>query len=216
MNDGSIPGKPGPVPVSDGVLLARASAVFAERGFAAATMAELAAGAGVTKPTMYAHFGGKDDLYAACVRYQSEIAQAYLFAAYDTAADFSIDDEIAADMKAFFAYVGEHPEGFALLVGPQPVGAASDRRESLLAAITDRIAVQMAVRVDLDASSPAIRQLAGMTVGASLFAASQLKSDKSADPDTAAVLASVFVTAGIRELHARATMSVGPEFSDRS
>ena len=40
---------------------------FAERGVAAATVEEIAAAAGVTKPVVYEHFGGKEGLYAVIV-----------------------------------------------------------------------------------------------------------------------------------------------------
>ena len=44
-------------------LQAVAVEVFAERGYRGASMAEVAARAGVTKPVIYRHFGSKKDLY---------------------------------------------------------------------------------------------------------------------------------------------------------
>ena len=41
--------------------------VFAARGFEAATVEEIAAKAGVSKPVVYEHFGGKEGLYAVVV-----------------------------------------------------------------------------------------------------------------------------------------------------
>ena len=40
---------------------------FAEHGFARASMVEIAAGAGITKPLIYQYFGSKDGLYLACL-----------------------------------------------------------------------------------------------------------------------------------------------------
>ena len=37
--------------------------VFAERGFEGASVEEIAARAGVSKPVVYEHFGGKDGAY---------------------------------------------------------------------------------------------------------------------------------------------------------
>lgn len=48
-------------------ILDAAEALFLEAGFAAANMDEIARGAGVSKQTIYAHFGTKDDLFAAVV-----------------------------------------------------------------------------------------------------------------------------------------------------
>jgi AcrR family transcriptional regulator len=42
-----------------------AGRVFAERGYAAARLDDIAAGAGVTKPVVYRHFGSKKGLYLA-------------------------------------------------------------------------------------------------------------------------------------------------------
>ena len=50
-------------------LLTVAQAVFAERGFRAPSMDEIALRAGVTKPVLYDHFGSKDGLIAACIRH---------------------------------------------------------------------------------------------------------------------------------------------------
>ena len=61
--------KHGRVPraVRERQLLELAEALFAERGYAGASMDELARRAGVTKPVVYELFGSKDGLFAACV-----------------------------------------------------------------------------------------------------------------------------------------------------
>src|SRR6195952_986102 len=41
--------------------------LFAEKGFEATSIEEIAAGAGVSKPVVYEHFGGKEGLYAVVV-----------------------------------------------------------------------------------------------------------------------------------------------------
>lgn len=48
-------------------LLSVASTLFAERGFAGATTAELARRAGVTEPIIYRHFPSKRDLFVALI-----------------------------------------------------------------------------------------------------------------------------------------------------
>jgi AcrR family transcriptional regulator len=56
-----------PRPVRERQLLELAEALFAERGYAGASMDELARRAGVTKPVVYELFGSKDGLFGACV-----------------------------------------------------------------------------------------------------------------------------------------------------
>ena len=41
--------------------------LFAERGFEGTSVEEIAAQAGVSKPVVYEHFGGKEGLYAVVV-----------------------------------------------------------------------------------------------------------------------------------------------------
>jgi AcrR family transcriptional regulator len=56
-----------PRPVRERQLLELAEGLFAERGYAGASMDELARRAGVTKPVVYELFGSKDGLFGACV-----------------------------------------------------------------------------------------------------------------------------------------------------
>jgi AcrR family transcriptional regulator len=75
--------KHGQVPraVREQQLLELAEQLFAERGYAGASMDELARRAGVTKPVVYELFGNKEGLFGACVdrsieRLSTEIAAA--------------------------------------------------------------------------------------------------------------------------------------------
>jgi AcrR family transcriptional regulator len=54
-----------PLPDKPTLILEAATAVFNERGYAAATMDEIAAAAGVAKGSLYNYFGGKQDLFHA-------------------------------------------------------------------------------------------------------------------------------------------------------
>jgi len=50
--------------------------IFAETGFAATSVADVAEAAGISKPLIYNYFGSKDGLYAACVRHAAEVLTA--------------------------------------------------------------------------------------------------------------------------------------------
>ncbi|HKT37258.1 MAG TPA: TetR/AcrR family transcriptional regulator [Ktedonobacterales bacterium] len=63
------PGRPtSDAPIADvetrTLILAAARRLFMQRGFAAVAVGEVASAAGVTKPTLYYHFGDKEGLYA--------------------------------------------------------------------------------------------------------------------------------------------------------
>lgn len=49
-----------------------ATAEFAERGYANASLVEIAAAAGISKPLIYTYFGSRDGLHAACVQRAGE------------------------------------------------------------------------------------------------------------------------------------------------
>src|SRR5688500_19308903 len=56
-----------PRPLRERQLVELGEQLFAERGFAKASMDELARRAGVTKPVIYELFGSKDGLFRACL-----------------------------------------------------------------------------------------------------------------------------------------------------
>ncbi len=64
------PGRP-PIDSSEGVvetrelILRQAERLFMQRGFAAVSVGDVAEAVGVTKPTLYYHFGDKEGMYAA-------------------------------------------------------------------------------------------------------------------------------------------------------
>jgi len=94
-------------------LLASALRVFAAEGFHGASMQEVAAGAGVTKPVLYQHFASKHELYRALLgdlgaQLREEVAKA--------AADASSPRrQVEQGFAAYFAWVGAHTEGFGVL-----------------------------------------------------------------------------------------------------
>ena len=53
-------------------MLDAAIAVFSEEGLHGASMDAIAARAGVSKPSVYAHGGTKDELFAACLAREAE------------------------------------------------------------------------------------------------------------------------------------------------
>src|SRR5688500_19132577 len=77
--------------------------MFAERGFAAVTMDEVAARVGVTKPLLYTYFGNKERLYLACMEPAGEALVATVAGAVRATA--SPAEALRAGVHAFFAFV---------------------------------------------------------------------------------------------------------------
>ena len=110
-------------------LLDVARRVFADRGFASASVEEIAARAGVSKPVVYEHFGGKDGVYSVVV--QREIRElvgrieASLRPGHPRAT-------IVDAVDTFLRYVEEEPDGFIVLMRDAPIGPDSATLPSVL------------------------------------------------------------------------------------
>ena len=81
--------------------LTEAHALFAEGGYAAVTMDEIAARVGVTKPLLYNYFGNKERLYIACMERAAESLTATVAAAVAEAG--SPASALGGGVRAFFA-----------------------------------------------------------------------------------------------------------------
>lgn len=88
--------------------------VFADRGFAAADVQEIADKAGVGKGTIYRHFESKERLFLAA----AELGVTKLRAQINAAADAATDplERIRAAMIAFLAFFDQHPEFVELVI----------------------------------------------------------------------------------------------------
>jgi AcrR family transcriptional regulator len=93
--------------------LTAARALFAERGYAAVTMDEVAAAVGVTKPLLYNYFGNKEGLYAACMERAGDALSATIAAS--VAATGSPEEALRAGGQAFFAFLDAERAAWAVL-----------------------------------------------------------------------------------------------------
>jgi AcrR family transcriptional regulator len=90
-----------------------AHARFAAHGYAAVTMEDVAADAGVTKPLLYAYFGNKERLYLACMEPAGDAMVATVTAAVGAADDPA--DALRRGLRAFFAFVDEDRDAWRVL-----------------------------------------------------------------------------------------------------
>src|ERR1700734_3565653 len=97
-------------------LLDAAMEVFVARGYHPAAMDGIADRAGVSKPVLYQHFPGKQELYLALL----DESVGRLVEAVTSAIRSTSDNRqrVNATFAAYFAYVGEHSGTFKLVLGP--------------------------------------------------------------------------------------------------
>ena len=98
-------------------LLDVGKALFAERGFDGTSVEELALRAGVSKPVVYEHFGGKEGLYAVVV--DREVQS--LLTSF-TAALTGDDPRVLLEQAtlALLTYVEDSSDGFRILIRESP------------------------------------------------------------------------------------------------
>lgn len=102
-----------PRSVREPQILEVAGRVFAARGYHAASMDDIAAGADVTKPLVYAYFGSKEGLYLAYIeRSGRELLERMRGAAAPSAAPH---DRLLAGSLEFLRFVEERRDGWQVL-----------------------------------------------------------------------------------------------------
>ncbi|OZM74178.1 TetR family transcriptional regulator [Amycolatopsis antarctica] len=142
-----------------------AETVFAERGYVAASMDEIADRVGVSKPMLYEYFRSKEGLLVACIR-QSRTA---LRDATELAVVGSADAEesLRNGLRAFFVFIREHREAWALLRHEVALNgtSAAEEVEATRRQQTDLIAFLMAGYFD-DSDPLHVEASAEFVVGA--------------------------------------------------
>ncbi|AWB83723.1 TetR family transcriptional regulator [Corynebacterium liangguodongii] len=110
-------------------------AAFADRGFDAISVEEIATRAGVSKPVLYEHFGGKEGLYRAVV--ETEHARLY-DSIVSSIGEGRWRERIENGILALLTYVEDHTDGFVLLVhGQLPGGQRS--YSTLMNTVTEEV-----------------------------------------------------------------------------
>ena len=108
-------------------LLAAVAEVVADRGYAAATIAEISRSAGVSPKTFYEHFDDKLDCYLAAYDQFANVLLARIGAALD--ADAPWDEFVGAALSAYLGTLEREPEvARAFLVEIDAAGALARRR----------------------------------------------------------------------------------------
>jgi AcrR family transcriptional regulator len=118
------PGRRLSAPERREAILDAALQVFGARGYETASMSEVAAAGGISKPVLYDHFASKRDLYVALVDRESASLSAALTASLDPAA--SLDERLRTLASTAIDHARRNPESSRLL-SSTPAGDAAVR-----------------------------------------------------------------------------------------
>lgn len=120
---GPGPGRPKD-PAKRAAILEAARTLFIQHGFDGVSMDQIAAGAGVSKLTVYSHFGDKENLFSAAVASYCE--QQLPHALFNRAADVPLRERLLEIAHAFhsMATSAEAIAAHRMLCGPQLAGSA--------------------------------------------------------------------------------------------
>ena len=125
---------------SDDFLLDAAAEVFHARGFHEVSMDDVAAHAGVTKPTYYARFGVKEKVFDAVLQRVADSLNAHFDTLYEEGPSDNVEDGIERLVRSFFAWVRANPVGFQLLFASDQIAPAGvDHRARALNTLAETL-----------------------------------------------------------------------------
>lgn len=180
--------------------------LFAEKGFEATTVEEIAAQAGVSKPVVDEHFGGKEGLYAVVVDREIQALLNAITGALTSAGNSRQLIERAA--LALLEYIETSTDGFRILVRDSPPGQQTGTFASLMSDVASQVeyileAQFKARKLDTKAAPMYAQMLVGMVA---LTGQWWLDSPKFKKADVAAHLVNLAWN-GLTNLEAKPTLS---------
>jgi AcrR family transcriptional regulator len=110
--------------------------VFAERGYEAASVEEIAARAKISKPIVYEHFNGKEGLYAVIVDREVQMLLGRITESLEGDHPRALLQQAA---MAFLTYIEDEPEGFRILVRDSPVTSSTGTLASVIGDIATQV-----------------------------------------------------------------------------
>ena len=117
-------------------LIVIARGLFAQRGFEATSVEEIAARAEVSKPVVYEHFGGKEGLYAVVVDREVRSLLDTVTASLTAGRAHELVEQAAL---ALLDYIEGETDGFRVLVRESPVMSATGNFSSVLNDIAHQV-----------------------------------------------------------------------------
>jgi AcrR family transcriptional regulator len=138
-------------------LLDVARELFAQKGYEATSIEEIAGRADVSKPVVYEHFGGKDGLYAAVAeREMQRVLERFTAAMGDPGRPREMLERAAL---ALLDYIEEHTDGFRVLTRDAPVTGGVSTYSSLIGEVARKVEHILAGQFDTRGYDPRLAQL---------------------------------------------------------
>jgi AcrR family transcriptional regulator len=110
--------------------------LFAQRGYESTSVEEIAAKAGVSKPVVYEHFGGKEGLYAVVVDREMQLLLDMVTGSLTGGHPRELLEEAAL---ALLDYIESSTDGFRILVRDSPVTQSTGSFASLIGDIAVQV-----------------------------------------------------------------------------
>jgi AcrR family transcriptional regulator len=117
-------------------LIAISRGLFAQKGYEATSVEEIAARAEVSKPVVYEHFGGKEGLYAVVVDREVRSLLDTVTTALTAGRTHELVEQAAL---ALLDYIESSSDGFRILVRDSPVGSSTGSFISILSDVGTRV-----------------------------------------------------------------------------
>ncbi|MCW2742178.1 MAG: Transcriptional regulator, TetR family [Blastococcus sp.] len=131
--------------------------LFAQKGFEATSIEEIAAHADVSKPVVYEHFGGKDGLYAVVVDQEMQLLLDRFTSALSAPGHPRQMLERAA--LALLEYIEDHTDGFRVLTRDAPVTSGGGTFSSLIGEVARKVEHLLGREFDARGYDPQLAQL---------------------------------------------------------
>ena len=152
-------------------VLDAAIAVFSEEGLHGASMDAIAARAGVSKPSVYAHGGTKDELFATCLAREAERLVTAMTAAVGPGVGEEGPDDaegrLFRALRAFFHAVTTHRQGWTVLYRQASTGEFAAPVDAARRGIVRRAAELLAPELggSVEAAEPVAHTIVGAAEG---------------------------------------------------
>jgi AcrR family transcriptional regulator len=104
-------------------MIAVAEEIFAERGYQATSMDEVAERVGVSKPMIYEYFGSKEGLLVACIRAARAELLSVTLASVEGVE--SAEEALRRGLTAFFEFIDSHRRSWKLIQAEASVAGQS-------------------------------------------------------------------------------------------
>ncbi|VDG75838.1 TetR family transcriptional regulator [Actinobaculum suis] len=173
--------------------------LFARKGYDAVSIEEIAAQAGVSKPVVYEHFGGKEGIYNVVVDRELTTLSELIFSKMYK--DARARETLEAIVVAVFEYIETNEAGFRLLVQRSPSTLEGDSFSTVLADIADIVSELIAPMLEASGIDPRTAPIYGQMLAGGIGQVGQWWVDEKV-PDKENLAAHVvnFVWDGLRGL----------------